>query len=502
MSGGNRQPNVARVLACLVVSLALAACSGPRAPDLASDGLVTVELDGFTASIDMAEFDESALSEQRLRLTTHCADNVAYSQVVVPLLGFDGKRIAPYVDVFWLPRDWNGRLALFAHGYVPPSAGGSASDFLELVAADPAQLESIDLFLCAGNALGVSSYSARGYAVQQGIAETHLMNAVFPIVFWRRPSETYVFGSSLGGLITVALAEGFPRRYDGAMPLCGPLGGSLAEFAYIGNARLLFDTAFPGVLAGSVTAWQPPDPDWVDRVIAAVAADPQGFAALANTVLGFGETAAGPLALPVVQTPATNGLGAGPDDASLAVNAVLHALRYSVEGGGDAMARGGGSPFSNASVTYGPLAPGPHVADAPVLTSDARAVAYYTRYYQPNGDLRVPTLALHGPVDPDVPTAHEALYRATVAARLGAPRAAEVLRQYLVTGYVPDDVLLLAGGDPASTPIGLRPDTAYGHCNFRPADLLTAFGALTERVRTGSWQALDQPVGSRFAALP
>ncbi len=337
MSGGNRQPNVARVLACLVVSLALAACSGPRAPDLASDGLVTVELDGFTASIDMAEFDESALSEQRLRLTTHCADNVAYSQVVVPLLGFDGKRIAPYVDVFWLPRDWNGRLALFAHGYVPPSASGSASDFLELVAADPAQLESIDLFLCAGNALGVSSYSARGYAVQQGIAETHLMNAVFPIVFWRRPSETYVFGSSLGGLITVALAEGFPRRYDGAMPLCGPLGGSLAEFAYIGNARLLFDTAFPGVLAGSVTAWQPPDPDWVDRVIAAVAADPQGFAALANTVLGFGETAAGPLALPVVQTPATNGLGAGPDDASLAVNAVLHALRYSVEGGGDAI---------------------------------------------------------------------------------------------------------------------------------------------------------------------
>lgn len=482
--------------------LLLAACSDPRRADATPTELVTVELDGFTAQIDMAKLDREALSTQRLRTITYCETNVSYSRVVVPMLALDGWRITPYVDVFWMPKPWSGRLGLFAHGYIAPGSGG-AGDFLNLIEGDPVQQESIDLFLCAGNAIGVSSYSAQGYAVQQGIAETHLMNAVFPLIFWRRPTQTYVFGSSMGGLITLALAESFPRSYAGAMPLCGPLGGSLAEFSYIGNTRLLFDEAFPGVLRGTVTNWEPPDPDWVEDVVAAIQNDPAAFRALVNTSLAFAGGLLATMRLPVVQTPATHGAPPTPFDDVLAGNALIHALRYSVLGGGDAMARGGGSPFSNQGVTFEPLNPNvPYVSSTAAISSSPRAVSYYSRYYQPTGSLRVPTLTLHTWVDPDVPTEHEALYRGLVLARTGQAQAPAVLRQYLVLGYLPDDIMQAVGMDPSAVPIALREDGTYGHCNFRPADLVTAFGSLVNRVSTGAWTDLAAVPNSRFTALP
>lgn len=495
-----RLPGLTGALVALTaVALVLAACSSPQSPQVTPSNNPIVELDGFKAEVELSKVDPDALSPQSLVRTTYCpADsNVSYRQVVVPMLGLDVDGIRPYIDVFWMPKNWNGKLLLYAHGYVSRTADFTAADFMSLVTGDAGLLETRDLALCEGNAIGLSSYAGQGYAVQQGIAETHLLNAVFPIIFWRRPSETYVFGHSMGGLITVALAELFPRRYKGAMPMCGPVGGSLAEFSYIGNLRLLFDTAFPGILNGSVDSWVPPDPDWISLVMAAVG-DPlwaSSFAALVNTSLTFGGSPG--LALPAVQTPANYGTSLGPSvDAGLAVNAVLHALRYSVEGGGDAIARGGGSPFSNAGVTYGPLAAGPYVDPSDVFAADPAAILYYTLFYQPSGNLRVPTLSLHGFVDPDVPTVHEVLYRALVTSK----GAGAMLRQYLVQGYMPDDLLLMAGADPSTLPpIAARADIRYGHCNFRPADMITALDALVTRVHDGTWPDLE-PAG--FTPLP
>lgn len=489
------------VVTLAVLAMVLAACSSPEGPEADLGDIVTVELDGFEAQIEMSKVDQEGVSALRLQRTTYCDTNVSYNRVVVPMLAYDGKSLTTYVDIFWMPRTWNRKLVLYAHGYISPGSATSAG-FLDLIASDPAQLESIDRFLCAGNAIGVSSYSAQGYAVQQGIAETHLMNAVFPLIFWRTPRETYVMGSSMGGLITVALAENFPRRYDGAMPTCGPVGGSLAEFNYLGNVRLLFDTAFPGVLGGSLTAWQPPAPNWVDQVLVAIGNDPVAFAKLANTYMKFNVPPFGPVALPAVESR----YGPAPEDTDpfLAPNALLHALRYVVEGGGDAFMRGGGSPFSNVGFTYGPLLPGDEpgfVQPTEVLTSDSQAVSYYTRYYQPTGDQRVPTLSLHGWFDPDVPAFHEGIYRAIATSTLGTSLAGAVLRQYLVAGYVPDDIVRMMGADPSDFPIAMRDDILYGHCNFRPVDLVEAFGALVQRVNSGTWPDLDL-ANPRFSALP
>lgn len=237
------------------------------------------------------------------------------------------------------------------------------------------------------------------------------------------------------------------------------------------------------MLRGSLTQWEPPDTDWVDKVVGSITQDAAAvakFAALTNTALSGG--AFGCTTLPAVQTPSN--FGPGPD---LSANALVHAPGYSVLGAGDAMTRGGGdSPFSNAGVTVSEIRPGEgHAEFGTTLASDPAAVSYYTRYYQPKGNLKVPTLSLHTWVDPDVPTAHEAAYRQVVSQR----GASAMLRQYLVTGYLPDD---LSGQGPVAS----RGDSAYGHCNFRPVDMVTAFEALAARANS---QAGELASGGRVA---
>jgi len=84
-----------------------------------------------------------------------------------------------------------------------------------------------------------------------GAARTHELRDLFSQSFGA-PTQVYVTGRSLGALITVYLAENFPGAYQGAPPLCGPLGGGRTETDYIGNVRVLFDYYYPGVIPGDV----------------------------------------------------------------------------------------------------------------------------------------------------------------------------------------------------------------------------------------------------------
>ncbi|HKI56248.1 MAG TPA: hypothetical protein VKB31_03785 [Trueperaceae bacterium] len=504
------------------LALLLAACSGPRTAAPAAPENTVVSIDGMQAEIETSKLDLSALSFFQPPTTSYCdaGQNVAYAQVLVPLLAIQDRKLVPYVDVFWMPRNWNHKLVLYAHGYLDPLDPNWLQSFLgqaEGTAPGSEQLAATrDRVLCQHYAIGLSSYSSPGYAVKEGIIDTHLLNAVFKFVFWRTPDRTYVMGSSLGGLITVALAEQFPNRYDGALPTCGPVGGSLAEFDYIGNVRLLFDTAFGNtVLSGSLTDWQRDD-DWMTEVEAAIQSDALTnggltFQRLMNTGVTYAGVPYGPLPLlqtlttyaPMLEPYYANDLG-GQANQLIAVNALLHALRYHVVGAGDVIDRGDGSPFSNAGDSYSGLAPTLpstfYVDPQATYTPDGSAVDYYGRFYQPSGDLHVPTLSLHNYVDPDVPMAHEYLYQAFVDAALG-PDAGSMLRSYLVMGYMPDDLLQMLGL-PVDPDIESRAPLPYGHCNFRPTDIVAGLVALDHRATYGDWPTISNADFRQLPPLP
>lgn len=466
--------------AAVGLALVLAACSSPNEPAAPRTDNPIVELDGFQAQIEMAKVDLQPLSFFSPPTTSYCAQNVQYAQVIVPMLAMDGWRLTPYADVFWMPRNWNHDLALYAHGFLPPD-----TSLLDVLAqfqgptADQRLMQARDLLLCQGYALGASTYSKQGFAVREGVIDTHLMNAVFPFVFWRRPEHTYAFGSSLGGLITVNLAERFPRTYAGAMPTCGPDAGSLFELQYIGNVRMLLGYFASGVgapafsplgLGGTFAGGTVEPPTtltsdewsaWQASFVAALSTNPQ-WQTVVNAMLTTsvaGTVAAAPdlgsFGMQLVQV----GPGATAEDVG---NALVRPMYYWMLGARDAVDVADGSPFDNTGMTYYDGPTGTTQIFPGTFYGDGNAIAYYLDHYQPTGRTQVPMLALHNLFDPDVPIESDRLYR-----RLSAdahPSATDRFFKLL-------------------TPT----DAPYGHCNFTAEQMASGFAYLVERSGSGSW---------------
>lgn len=139
-----------------------------------------------------------------------------------------------------VPKNWNGKLVVYVHGFVD--------------AALPVTLPAIealrDAIGEAGYAVAHSSFSENGYNFKDGLQRTHQLRGHFASRYGQ-PSETLVMSSSLGGLITQALAEKYPNQYDGALPMCGVVGGTARELLYIGDVRSMFDYFYPNVLPGN-----------------------------------------------------------------------------------------------------------------------------------------------------------------------------------------------------------------------------------------------------------
>src|SRR6185436_4057246 len=93
-------------------------------------------------------------------------------------------------------------------------------------------------------------YSSNGWALADAVRRTHQLKGVFRSKVGE-PRRTYLMGASLGALVAVKLAETQARQYDGALALCGPVGGALPELQYIGDGRVTFDYYFPDLLPGS-----------------------------------------------------------------------------------------------------------------------------------------------------------------------------------------------------------------------------------------------------------
>lgn len=307
----------------------------------------------------------------------------------------DGK--TPTGALFRLskPANWNGRLVVYAHGYVDP----------KLPIALPAVDELRRAMNGQGYAMAYSSYSENGYAIEDGIARTHEMKAIFSAELGE-PAQTYIIGHSLGGIITQAVAEKYPSDYAGAMPMCGLLGGSKPQLEYIADVRVLFDALFPDVLPGSVLSI-PAGTDFSTQVA------PQ-LVNLFTTNQQAGLTLGALASFTQAPLPYAN--------STELVNSTLQALGFHFTGIADVLKRtNGDSPIDNRNVTYSSsVAPAQLVqlanANAERVTGTPAAQAYVERFYTPTGDLRMPTITLHTSRDPIVPAFHQGLFAAKVSA--------------------------------------------------------------------------------------
>ena len=322
------------------------------------------------------------------------------------------------------PANWNGELVLYLHGYTNPS----------LPLALPNNGPIRDSLMARGYAVAASSYSSNGYAVEEAMHDSQALARLFQ----RRvahPRKTLLFGQSLGGLVGLLLAQRHPEQFDGAMLVSGIVGGSREEVQYIGDIRVLFDTVYPGVLAGDLE--HPPvitdlNAQVVQPVLAAVSKNPQGVGIIQSL-------ARRPL-------PGANG--------NEIVTSLINVLGFAMQGGGDLLARTQGqSFFDNAGWHYdSAVLPPALVADVNArvarYTRSSAAAAFLDRFGAPTSRLRQPMLTLHATRDPIVPVFHE-------------------------------DILAEIAGGPWL--IQERPE-GYGHTNFTTAVLMQNFDRLRAAV--------------------
>jgi len=329
-----------------------------------------------------------------------------------------------------MPSNWNGTLVVYVHGFVD--------------AALPVTLPNVnalrDALGEAGYAVALSSFSENGYDFKDGLQRTHQLSGLFTSRFGK-PSRTIVMGHSLGGLITLALAEKYPTQYQGALPMCGVVGGTRRELQYIGDVRALFDYYYPNVLpgdAGSLPIITNLNAQILGPAQAAIMANPTNAIIMAN----------------IGQTPLP---GINPTEI---ITSLLTAVGFHARGLADITDRAQGRvPYGNDDVTYtsipfNPLMPALN-AGVQRFTLAPNASQWLEHNYEPTGALGIPVITLHTTRDPVVPIFHEGILAVKVD---GTGSSANLLQ---------------------------RSVNRYGHCTFQLSEMTGALNDLNTWISTG-----------------
>lgn len=332
-----------------------------------------------------------------------------------------------------VPAQWNGMLVVYAHGINDPQ------EALVVPSQDSDFAPFRDGIVARGYAVASSSWSTNGYAVKDGVQRTHQLSGVFKSQIGN-PSRTIVVGKSLGGLVIVKLVEQYPAEYDGALSLCGAIGGGSAEIKYLADERAVFDYFFPaalpfGVFDTPLLPFNPP-PNPSPEFLAVYGSLLSGFFPPDFKTIQFAS---------VAHLQATN--------APEIVQAALEGMGFSVRFNADLLSRTHGDiPYDNTNVIYSGSfddaalnAPG----GIERFASQPDAVNFISKYYDPTGELKIPLLTVHTTLDPIAPIFNEQLY-AQLAANAGA---SGLLVQQTVN--------------------------RFDHCSFQLQEKLNAFDALT-----------------------
>ncbi|AHE52359.1 alpha/beta hydrolase family protein [Sphingomonas sanxanigenens] len=132
-------------------------------------------------------------------------------------IGADDGGVLP-AGAHWdaaVPANWNGTLLLYSRGY---SANPGAPE----AAPKPHRQALLD----AGYAIAGSDYGASGWALEEAVPAQQATVAAFAARHGK-PKRVIAWGSSMGGLVTTALAERRGSGIDGGVAMCASIGGAL-----------------------------------------------------------------------------------------------------------------------------------------------------------------------------------------------------------------------------------------------------------------------------------
>ncbi len=338
----------------------------------------------------------------------------------------------------WMSPAPNGDIVIFAHGYVPPGVPLSAF-YTQLILPDGTNIPSLVTSL--GYAFVTTSYRKNGLAVKEGVLDVRdlalSLKAKYP------SANIYLIGGSEGGLVTTLVAEKYPTTIKAGLAMCGPIGDFPKQINYFGDARVVFDYFYPGVIPGSPVAI--PDSTLLAwnagtlpaAIITALASDPAKTKQYLNvTKIPYDSAVPGALTETVLGVLWYN---------IFATNET----RIELYGGPVNLATNQGQPFNNKYKWYtGSLNDWLLNKNIARFLPDPKALTEISKYYQTSGRLSIPLVTLHNTQDPADPYWHETLYNLKVIA----------------SGSLAKHINL--------------PVFRVGHCNFTAGEAVFAFSVM------------------------
>jgi pimeloyl-ACP methyl ester carboxylesterase len=384
-------------------------------------------------------------------------------------------------------KSWNGTLIIWSHGYrnagpIPVDPTSPTSEIEQPdTSAEAAPSEDIANDLVGqGYALAGSAFKTNGWDVQDGVSADQDLYKLFSDTFGK-PRRVYIWGASLGGLITETLAETKPDWVSGVAPLCGVLGGTNL------NLDLALDVAYavktliyPPLQLTGFTSQEDAVAQWRAASRAVVAKATNGGAAGIADLLVIADLAGAASKTDKFDGHDTTSIG------QAYAQGIITALGYGTWGRYDIEQRVGGNPSQNTGVNYSArlsdaertavdtIAPGQLDRILATLnagtrvSADQAARAEADQLGNPTGDIQRPTITLHTENDPLVLVQNEHVFAERVSAR---PNATGQLVQ-LFTG--------------PPTRYSTAPYGA-GHCNFTSTELLGVVTLLDNWVRYGQY---------------
>jgi pimeloyl-ACP methyl ester carboxylesterase len=139
------------------------------------------------------------------------------------------------------PKNWKGKLVMYAHGY-------------EFVGTQPRQSsnpqfsERMQPFLERGFAVAASDYNVQGAAFTQGVENTEELRKYF-FKKYGKPDTAFMVGHSMGGGITIATIENFGKYYNGGLPLCPLASRPYLQCRKEFDMYATFNALFPGIVS-------------------------------------------------------------------------------------------------------------------------------------------------------------------------------------------------------------------------------------------------------------
>jgi len=386
-----------------------------------------------------------------------------------------------------LPETWNGTLLLYSHGYrqaqaAPPDFETPSTEPEPAPGWSSGQQEVGQALLDQGYALAGSAYSSNGWAVAEGIEAGEKLHDFF-VAQVGEPDRTYVWGDSLGGLVTQVLAERNPDWVSGAAPLCGVLAGPAL------NLDLALDVAYsvktllyPELKLTGFASWDEAVRNWEGAYGAVLAAGSDISTGVPKILL----TAA--LADAPTKTKTYDG-STVESQVRARAEALLTAVGYATFGRYDIEQRFGGNPSGNDGVDYSTRV-SPEERDlietvsagstdallaqldeGARVSADAGAREAFAASGTPSGTIKDHTVTMHTVADPLVLVQNEKVF---------ADRA-------YGSASRSDDLVQLYTLPPASYPTDPGATSGAGHCNFT-ADQRTGVIALLDGwVRDGRY---------------